>query len=783
MLNLSQAIIDRIVNHFFEKPYEPLPDAGEVFRYWHQEHPAELEAIVKEVDVKLEDLFAGDPLSSMKILTEHKNPFELLVRFFNDPKTLLLAANAKMVEPETYKAFKEANLEHFVRKISTLDFHIGTFNLVEATRNTLQLYGFVEVEDFWEASTGRMGPVNRTRFSHPNDFGKKIILPYDHYTYVLRFSRGMETMALTAHHKTAQDAREGTYFARTLLGNSKISDSLPVLTEEQARIRYANSGRDPLAMAFKDGFIVFNGDVYAYHPRLLIETLTQKMKDPAHLYFFHKAVGANADAQPRRDIEECIRNIEMELMRMQFGQNIPEFDKRQAEHVEQVKFHLHDLKVNVDVSMYLPILNTEDAKRSRGVKTLGNLCHLLVPYATQDRLEHCIGVMHITRILANRLKLSDKDRLKAEIYALYHDRGHLTGSHATEDYFKPSGFNHDKFVIDIIKNEKDAFKDIIDIEDLIAMFEHKDPLHTLVDGPFGSDRMYYLSIDPEECGRANHFDATKLMPWLKWNGRDLFVDHYPEGAFEFLEYRAKMYEELYFVPSTQIADAYQKKMLFKAKITSPFQKVKLHHPDSINEKLQKGIEMEFWKLTDTMFQSYLWHHADEEVREVMRHLVLVYHKSPHASVSVLKLKGFENTEPQAEIPLYPWLKYGFIDPHVEGVEPEKLAKYHKIWQNPARQNELEHEIARRSGIAERHVIVASVPNMQKLASEYAPVRIGDEIKSLFDWKPEYRQSFLDRSSRMAALRVAVHPQLYPLAFDFFKNNSLAKIVEDVYGKD
>jgi len=786
MFKPSQTFIDRVTNQFFERPYEPLPDVGEVFRNWHENHPSELEEIAKEVDVKLEELFAGDTISAAKILMEKKNPLEMTHAFLTDPITRLRAKYAKVVSQETYKAFKDVNLEQFVRKILTLDTHWATFNLVEATRNTLQLYGFVEVEDYWEASTGRQHCINRTRFKHPDDFGKHIVLPYDHYSYVIRFARGLEEMKLTVHHRSAKDAQEGDYFTRTLIGNTKLLEDLPVLTVEQIQEKYSEDFRDPLTMAFNDGFIVQidgNPPQFAYHSRILVEALTKRLDDKANLYFFYKACGLAMDALPRRDMKEQVRDAELELLRMQLGQAIPEFDKWLADAVEQVKFHLHDNKVPVDISMYLPIFRTENDRRLRGIKTLSNLCHLRVPYGTQSRLEHCLGVLHMGRVMANRVKLSDKERMKVEIYGGKHDSGHLTGSHPTEDYFKPTGFDHDKFAIDLLRQSKDSFKDIIDVEEIVEMFEHKNPLHNIIDGPFGSDRMYYLSIDPEEYGLPKDYDPTKLLTHLRWDGKQLFVDQYPEGAFEFLDYRAKMYEELYFTPSTQIADAYQKKMLFKAKITSPFQKVVLKNPDSINEHLQKGVETEFWRLTDLMFQHYLWHHENREVSEIMRHLIMVYHKSPHASVAVLKLKGYEQTEKQAEIPLYPWLKYCFISPNIEGIEAEKLAKYHKTWQNPQRQNELEHEIARRSGIPERHVIVASVPNMQKLASEYAPVRIGDEIKSLFDWRPEYKQSFLERASRMACLRVAVHPQLYPFAFDFFKNNSLAKIVEDVYGKD
>lgn len=69
--------------------------------------------------------------------------------------------------------------------------------------------------------------------------------------------------------------------------------------------------------------------------------------------------------------------------------------------------------------------------------------------------------------------------------------------------------------------------------------------------------------------------------------------------------------------------------------------------------------------------------------------------------------------------------------------------------------------------------------MKKLATEYAPVRIRGEVRSLFDWEPAYRQPFAQRAERMACIRVAVHPQLYPAAYQFFEENPLRELVKEV----
>ncbi|MCH7772327.1 MAG: hypothetical protein IIA49_15160, partial [Bacteroidetes bacterium] len=87
------------------------------------------------------------------------------------------------------------------------------------------------------------------------------------------------------------------------------------------------------------------------------------------------------------------------------------------------------------------------------------------------------------------------DQTKVETYALTHDWGHLTGCHPTEDFMKKtSEFDHEAFSIWKVQQNKEAFEGIVDVADLVAMFEGRDPLHTIVDGPFGADRIYFLSI-------------------------------------------------------------------------------------------------------------------------------------------------------------------------------------------------------------------------------------------------------------------------------------------------
>lgn len=782
MFTLSYEFINHVVDRYFENPNEPSSQVAGVFNEWYKNDPEYLDKIAEQVGATVEDLCEGDVVAAMKVLSEQEKPLDSVVDVLADPLTQIRMAAAKPVSKETYKAFEDIGLEQFVRELLLIDFFHSTPILTEAVSKTLTFYGFVSVDTYWE---GSYAPplTHRVKFNSFKQVTSPIILPYDDFALVQHYVRGAEQMTLCVYHASQELAKEGTYHARSLVGNSLLLPEFPVLDIDAVRLRYSGPIKDPLALAFDDGFVVKTGKRYAYHPRILIEALAKRADKPEHLYFFYRAVGVQLEALDRPDLKEMIKTTNRDIIRMQFGKSLPHNDDEPVEPVHEVLLDFKSGKIEVDVSQYLPILETENSKRIKNVMNLGNLWHLRIPYAMQSRLDHSIGGMHIARVICNRLGLSEYDRRKVELYALTHDWGHLTGSHPTEVYFKTKmGFDHEEFAAILVQQNADAVEACgVAVEDLVALIKQEDPLHNIVDGPFGADRIYYLSIDANEYGDEKEFDSLKLLTWLKWVDDELIVDQHSSMAFKFLDYRAQQYELLYFAPSTQIADAYQRKMLSRANLQTPFDEIHVKQHETMELVPPEGVILPFWKFTDQLFQFYLANHDDYDVREIMRHLITVYHKSPHVSAAVLKIKGYEDSEPEVKVPLYHEFVYIGLDPVVEDVDANQLARYHQAWLHPDNQKKLEHEISKRSEIPEHHVIVAAVPNLQKLASEHAPVRNGLEVKSLFDWHPEYQKTFVERANRMACLRVAVHPQLYAFAREYFKKHSLAEIVQDVLG--
>ena len=701
-----------------------------------------------------------------------------------DPLFILRTKHKTILSPKTTQLFLNEGFEKLTNDIYSIDLHFATNNLLDATNTVLSLYGFVMVEEFWEATFSpvpSIPPINRTRFNHPDEFKTGLTLPFNNYALIKRFSRGLDEIVLTVHHLNLTQVKENTYHARTLIGNTKLLEDLKTITYTQLKMSIPPQARDPLGIAFDEGYTIdIENGQYAYHLRVLVEVLADKLNDPEHVYFFNKGLSRNVKPLPPPDLQDLLIKTEKEILKAETNQTHHYRDKTTAKCIYSIPINLERGSVNVDVTPYVKILETPNSKRIAGVKSLGNLNNVWHAYANQTRLEHSIGVLHFAKAICAATGIKGKDKLLIELYGLTHDWGHLTGSHATEFYFKTkNGFDHEEFAIELLEKDKTIFNEIIDLNNLIAMFRQENPLHDIIDGPFGADRIYFTSIDPSMCGEKSTFDPFSIIPHMIWKNDKLLIDQREDLAFEFLNNRAQLYETLYFSPTNQLADAYLRKLFHAAQIKSHKEKLFLENKGGYNIVEESGEFIEFWKLNDFMMQYYLSNHSNRNVSEPMRHLLVTYHKFPFATAAVIKNKGYEDSEPRTEIPLFSELKMGEILPQIESADPNRLSEYIKKIYHPDNVTLLEEEIARRMNIPARYVIVAGVPSLKKLASEYAPVRKGSKIKSIFEWNPEYQKPFLERAERMACLRVAVHPQIYPLAYDFFSKNKITDIANEI----
>lgn len=72
------------------------------------------------------------------------------------------------------------------------------------------------------------------------------------------------------------------------------------------------------------------------------------------------------------------------------------------------------------------------------------------------RYEHSIGVCHLAKIAATRLKLPQKEKLELMLACLYHDVGTPPLAHATEEVFSEYfGYDHEQHLYDLIMGKTD----------------------------------------------------------------------------------------------------------------------------------------------------------------------------------------------------------------------------------------------------------------------------------------------------------------------------------------
>ncbi len=197
----------------------------------------------------------------------------------------------------------------------------------------------------------------------------------------------------------------------------------------------------------------------------------------------------------------------------------------------------------------LRVVNSAPYQRLRNVRQLG-MAHFVYPGANHTRFEHCLGCVHITDQMYQRIcdgksgelwdtvcNGPDKDRLNkiARLAALTHDLGHAPFSHTAEELFqapegwKGKGFSHESQTVRLIRETEIAgiIQDYgIDPEEVIAVAT--DPsestlenissrhdlliLNEILTSEIGSDRCDYLVRDAFHSGQpAGSIDLDRLI--------------------------------------------------------------------------------------------------------------------------------------------------------------------------------------------------------------------------------------------------------------------------------
>ncbi|WP_202320092.1 HD domain-containing protein [Archaeoglobus neptunius] len=240
----------------------------------------------------------------------------------------------------------------------------------------------------------------------------------------------------------------------------------------------------------------------------------------------------------------------------------------------------------------IEIIDTPQFQRLRRIKQLG-FANLVYPGANHTRFEHSLGVMHITRLLKEKLDLDDV----VVVAALLHDVGHAPFSHSSERLMKKyAGIEHERISAAVRNELKDTLNDLgFTVGEIEAIVTGK--RKSIVNGDIDADRMDYLVRDSHYTGVAyGVFDLYRLIDKIKL-GNGLVVEYGGIKAAEsLLISRYMMYPTVYFHHVCRIARKMYEKAMERI-IEGGFDAKKLMDMDDFDAmQLLKEKDREFYHM-------------------------------------------------------------------------------------------------------------------------------------------------------------------------------------------
>ena len=398
----------------------------------------------------------------------------------------------------------------------------------------------------------------------------------------------------------------------------------------------------------------------------------------------------------------------------------------------------------------------------------------LVYPCDHKRGEHCLMASYFAGKSADHFALTDYERRLVEVYALVHDIGHAPWGHCAENLLRGQGFDHEREGIRICTELKKHIEEHVKLDDIISMFTGAHPLSPIVSGTYGADRIAYLLRDLEMVGclqeepylffRLNAdtlIQATRLVDTPQ--GKTLAVDSaWIDIAANFLTARAIAYSKIYHNPNVQILQRCAHKILEASGFAKP-------------EILMN--------LNDKQLQTQLHSHPETHVSH---HYFQQLHLA-NIPLTALAMKieaqsqGFcsGGSEPLGFEELTGY--HSFSTPHTfnyfYGISKEQAAELHKKFKDHKTVQELENRIAHLLNnerpfpgylVSSDDIAVIVPANVHKTQTENAPILCGNEVKNLFDLRPDLAWSFERLTRHHWSFRIAVPRDIREDVAYFFK---------------
>ncbi|MFC1744217.1 HD domain-containing protein [Candidatus Riflebacteria bacterium] len=378
---------------------------------------------------------------------------------------------------------------------------------------------------------------------------------------------------------------------------------------------------------------------------------------------------------------------------------------------------------------FLPIIDCREYQRLRGIKQLGTT-HLVYLTAVHTRFDHSLGCYHLSRVLLDALndkgtKISERERLLTEAFALIHDLTHIPYGHTFEDERKIFT-KHDRVERYKIYIEGTSIGETLEKlgikEDLYSILQGSntefDLCYKLVAGTIGADLLDYLKRDAVFCGLNSRYDERIYYAFEIDDNRNLFMNLEKKGflrrdllseIINLLRIRYYLSERVYYHHTKIVAGA----------------------------MLSKAVETVKLPLSKLAFMS------DEELL-----------------FSLDKEKNKYPIKPLIEgILCRKLFKRAFVvsdcSPGILAKKNDLIEKYHK---NPQCRSEDEKKIADELGIPQEEVVIYCPPGKMFMKEADVPIKANNRgINTLSQIQNNELNAILDNYSRLWKFFVFIRP--------------------------
>lgn len=224
------------------------------------------------------------------------------------------------------------------------------------------------------------------------------------------------------------------------------------------------------------------------------------------------------------------------------------------------------------------LIDSAEFQRLRRIKQLG-MAHMAFQGAEHSRFTHCIGVMHLTRRLLERLRRDDyidpRKALAVMCAALLHDVGHGPFSHVIEKFFTRHHEEWSRMIVEHPDSEVHrvlrGYDSDFPAEVLAVLRGEAQPLwlNSVISSQLDADRFDYLLRDSHMTGvRYGVFDLERLLLLLQVHSDRERVIVLEKGLLpveKYLQSRYQMYRQVYFHKTVTAAESMLMAVLGRAR--------------------------------------------------------------------------------------------------------------------------------------------------------------------------------------------------------------------------